>query len=304
MIDPHDIQKIYNQLLHKEGGDNASYIPQLFIEDTHLYAISIYNLKDNTIINLGDYKHLFALESCSKVFTLALALEKLGVKEVKKKIGNKSTREKFNSICATDKVENHTINSFYNGGAMSTLSLLYQPNQTNTQFVKEIVQNLSDFAAKKLKINQTIYQSEISNAERNTAIAHLLNSYGRFYGDVHTCVDVYTKQCSVMVTTENGAIMAATLANKGVNPVTGKDVVSPTKVKYILHHMSIAGLYDETSSWMKKVGVYAKSGVSGLLMLVIPGKMGICIASPPLNKHGNSVKGIQTAILLKKSGII
>ena len=293
------VEKIYNQLLHTEGGKNADYIHELSIQNPHLYAISIYMLNGEEI-SIGDDKQLFAIESCSKVFTLALALEKYGISYLKKKIGNKTTREKFNSICAADSISNHTINSFQNGGAMATLSLLSQDYTNKKKFTDKIVDNMSAYAGKKLKVSSKIYKSEISHAERNVAIAQLLDSYGRFYGDVETCVHVYTKQCSVMITTRDGALMAATLANQGTNPVTGEHLVSKENVKYILHHMSIAGLYEETPTWMEKVGFCAKSGVSGLLMIVIPGRMGICIASPPLNSHGNSVKGIKTMKLLKK----
>jgi glutaminase len=299
-----NIENIYNKLKNTDGGKNAEYIHELFIENSHLYAISIFLLEQGQSdsvsqeINIGDFTHEFAIESCSKVFTLALALEKHGIKNLKKKIGNKGTTEKFNSICAADKMQNHTINSFNNGGAMATVSLLYQPDET--KFINKIVSNMSDFADKKLYINNKIYKSEILHAERNLAIAYLLKSYDRFYGDVETCVDVYTKQCSVMVTSRDVALMAATLANQGKNPKSRKQLIKKSNVDYILNHMSVAGLYDETPKWMDTIGYPAKSGVSGLLMIVIPGLMGIGIVSPPLNKFGNSVKGIKTAQMISE----
>ena len=298
MITAQNIEKIYNKLKNTDGGKNAEYIHELFIENSHLYAISIFLLGQSEgqgqEINIGDFTHEFAIESCSKVFTLALALEKYGIKYLKDKIGNKGTTAKFNSICAADKMQNHTINSFNNGGAMATVSLLYQPDEI--KFTNKIVTNMSDFADKKLHISNKIYKSEILHAERNLAIAYLLKSYDRFYGDVETCVDVYTKQCSTMVTSRDVALMAATLANQGKNPKSGKQLIKKSNVDYILNHMSIAGLYDETPKWMDTVRYPAKSGVSGLLMIVIPGVMGIGIVSPPLNKFGNSVKGIKTAL--------
>jgi glutaminase len=294
MITLQNIEKIYNKLKNVDGGKNAEYIHELSIENPHLYAISIFLLDEQTEINVGDFTHEFAIESCSKVFTLALALEKYGIRTLKSKIGDKGTTEKFNSICAADSIQNHTINSFNNGGAMATVSLLYQSD--NKKFINNLVTNMSDFADKKLHINQKIYKSEILHAEHNLAIAYLLKSYGRFYGDVESCVDTYTKQCSTMVTSRDLALMAATLANKGVNPKSGNELVTKSNVGYILKHMTVAGLYDETPKWMDTVGYPAKSGVSGLLMIVIPGVMGIGIASPPLNKYGNSVKGIKTAL--------
>lgn len=302
MITFQNIEKIYNKLKNTDGGKNAEYIHELFIENSHLYAISIFLLgqgqNEEQEINIGDFTHQFAIESCSKVFTLALALENYSIKYLKDKIGNKGTTAKFNSICAADKMQTHTINSFNNGGAMATVSLLYQPDET--KFINKIVANMSDFADKKLHVNNKIYKSEILHAERNLAIAYLLKSYDRFYGDVETCVDVYTKQCSTMVTSRDVALMAATLANQGKNPKSRKQLIKKSNVDYILNHMSVAGLYDETPKWMDTIGYPAKSGVSGLLMIVIPGLMGIGIVSPPLNKFGNSVKGIKTMQMISE----
>ena len=297
MITVENIEKIYNKLKGTSGGKNAEYIHELFIENPHLYAISIYML-DGRQIDVGDIEHEFAIESCSKVFTLALALEKYGVKHLKDKIGESSSSAAFNSICEADNIFSHTINSFNNGGAMSTVSLLYVPDSTT--FINKIVNNMSDFACKKLHVNNKIYKSELSHSERNLAIAYLLKSYGRFYGNVEKCVDVYTKQCSTMVTSKELALMAATLANKGINPSSGTRLVKAANVSYILKHMELSGLYNESESWMTTIGYPAKSGVSGLLMIVIPGVMGIGIASPPLNKFGNSVKGIKTAKMIVK----
>ena len=158
---------------------------------------------------------------------------------------------------------------------------------------------MSDFAARKLHVDTNIYLSEINNISHNLAIAYLLQSYNMFYGEVEECVDVYTRQCSVMVTSQDLAVMAATLANQGVNPKTNKKVVDKKFIPYILKHMEENGLYEESDHWMKMVGVPAKSGVGGGLMMVIPGVMGIGIFSPPLNNHGNSSKGIKTMKLLK-----
>ena len=157
---------------------------------------------------------------------------------------------------------------------------------------------MSNFAGRQLHVNNKIYKSEILHDEHNLAIAYLLKSYNKFYGDIETCVDVYTRQCSVMVTSKDVAVMAATLANGGVNPKTKKRVIKANNVKYIVDHLVLNGLYNETGKWMSEVGIPAKSGVGGILLLVIPGVMGIGIISPPLNQFGNSSKGIKTAKLL------
>ena len=147
-----NIVKIYNKLKNTTGGKNADYIKELSKVNPHLYAISVYTIHGEQF-DIGDYNHEFSIQSCSKIFTLALALEKYGVKYVKDKIGSKKSSEVFNSISAADSVSSHTINSFVNGGAMATTSLLYKPNKT--QYIKSIVDNMSDFAGKKLQNYQS-----------------------------------------------------------------------------------------------------------------------------------------------------
>jgi glutaminase len=300
------ITQIYHKLKHTKGGKNASYIKQLSKVDPHLYAISICTV-DGYQFNIGDYKNEFAIESCSKVFTLALALEKHNITYLKDKIGAIHSSASFNSVCAIANSKTHTMNSFDNGGAMSTTSLLYDSNKT--QFTKEIIGNMSKFAGKKLYVNNKIYESETSQIDHNLSLAYLLKSYKRFYGDVEDCVEVYTKQCSVMVTSHDAAVMAATIANNGINPKTNKRCISKYNIKYVLDHMSLMGLYNQTDEWMREVGLPAKSGVGGIILISIPGIMGISIISPPLNKYGNSVKGIKTAkeitkILFKKNYLL
>jgi glutaminase len=292
------IEKIYRKLKDGTGGKNADYIPELSKVDPDAYAISIYTL-DDTQYNIGHYKKEFAIESCSKVFTLALALEKYGVATLANKIGEKTTNEPFDSIHATESISNHTINSFYNGGAMATTSLLFDDNER--KFQKKLIDNMSAFAGRDLRVNQKIYKSELLHEEHNMAIAYLLKSYNRFYADVPKTVDAYTKQCSTMATTRDVAVMAATLANNGINPKTGKRVMSEKNIPYIIDHMTKNGLYNDSALWMKEVGLPAKSGVSGMLMIVVPGVMGIAIVSPPLNKNGNSYKGFKTAKLVAKA---
>ena len=156
------------------------------------------------------------------------------------------------------------------------------------------------FAGRKLSIDNKIYHSEFSHVDHNLSIAYLLKSLNRFYGDVQETVDVYTRQCSVRTTTQDLAIMAATLANKGFNPKTNKQVIHPKYISYILKHMEDNGLYEESDDMIQNIGFPSKSGVSGSLLVVIPGVMGIGIYSPPLNKYGNSVKGIKTMKLISK----
>jgi glutaminase len=293
-----EIENIYNTLQNTTGCKNADYIPELSKADPNLYAISIY-MVDGSQYNLGNYRKEFAIESCSKVFTLALALEKFGITTLKNKIGEKTTTEDFDSIHAVKTVDNHTINSFNNGGAMATTSLLFDDNER--KFENKLIDNMSNFAGRKLHIDTKIYNSEISHSEHNMQIAHLLKSYNRVYADIPKSVSAYVKQCSTMITTRDIAIMAATIANDGINPKTNKRIMSAKNIPYIIKHMTQHGLYNQSLEWMKQVGLPAKSGVSGVLMIVIPGLMGIGIVSPPLNKYGNSHKGIKTAKQIAKT---
>jgi glutaminase len=157
---------------------------------------------------------------------------------------------------------------------------------------------MNKFAGKKLHISRDIYHSEISLAYHNFALAYLLKSYSRFEGDVPTCVDVYTRQCSVMVTCEDISVMAATIANGGINPITNDIVIDKKIIPYIIDQMYKNGLYDQSEEFNNLAGIPCKSGVSGSLLIVVPGVMGIGIFSPPLNKYGNSYKGIKTATML------
>jgi glutaminase len=292
----HVIDGIYKHFKNKKvGGKNADYIPELKKVNPKLYAISIFTV-DGKSYNVGDYTHEFALESASKVFSLALALKKHGVDAVSKKIGTKQTNMPFNSIADIDLTKDHMLNSFENGGAMATTSLSYDKNKK--KFEEKIFENMSKFAGRKLTYSQSVYKSEITNSDHNRAIAYLLKSYDKFYGDVEDTLDVYTRQCSALVTSKDVAIMAATLANRGVNPKTGEKVIDSKFLPYILAHMSANGLYEYSETWMTHVGMPAKSGVGGVLLIVVPGVMGIGIISPPLDERGNSAKGIVTAMAL------
>jgi glutaminase len=276
----------------KNKGVNAQYIPDLAKVNPNLFAVSICTM-DGTIHNYGDYEKEVGLESCSKVFNLALALKKYGTKTLEDKIGTYSSSYEFNSVVAADRISNHTINSFNNGGAMATVSLLYNKNQN--KFEKELHDNINEFAGRKLRINEHLFKSEMSTNDHNLSLAYLLKGYNRFYGEVIPCVEVYTKMCSLMVTSKDVAIMAGTLAARGTNPVTKKNIIDRKLIQYIYTHMLTNGMYTESEKWMTEVGLPAKSGVGGVILMVVPGVMGIGIVSPPLNQAGNSYLGTLAA---------
>lgn len=298
-----DIQKIYNKLKNKKIGKNAEYIPELKKVDPSIYAISICTIHGESF-DIGDFNSEVAIESVSKIFTLALALKKHNIQKVVDKIGIDRSNLAFNSIQAVESSDSHTINPFVNAGAMATTSLLYNSSLSKKQNEKtmttKIINNMSEFANKKLSINYKIYQSEMNNIYHNKSLAYLLYSYNRFYGDVDTVVDVYTKQCSVMVNSKDVALMAATIANHGVNPISHKECISKSHAEFIVEVMTKGGLYNYSSEFFKNTHMPAKSGVGGIIMIVLPGVMGIAIVSPPLDKNGNSAKGIKTAELLSK----
>ena len=301
-FNPEDIKRVYNNILKiKQEGKNADYIPDLKKDNPNIYAISVCNIKGD-IINFGDYETEVGIESVSKVFALALALNIHSIKKLITHIGNTKEKHKFNSIKDVIQSKNHTINSFVNAGAMATTSLLYDETKSkdkNENLIYDLIkQNMEDFAGRKLHLNQHLYLSEYKTSQHNKKLIDKLVSYGRFYGDPETILKSYTKQCSIMVTSKDIAVMASTLANGGTNPITHKKLLNEEKTNYIIEHMAKHGLYDESPSWWKETYLPAKSGVGGIIMIVIPGIMGIGIVSPPLNKYGNSYKGVETGKLL------
>jgi len=290
------LEKTYNKCKGINGGHNADYIPALKNVNPRIYSISVCTV-DGDIYEIGDTDITAAIESVSKIFSLALALKTYdSIPILMKKIGDEKSREAFNSANAIESSKIHTLNSFDNGGAMATTSLSYVPNRRS--FQKRIYDEMSTFAGRRLTMSKRIYESEYNHSHHNKGLAFLLESYGRFYGPVEETVDVYTRQCSALVNTRDIAIMASTLANKGVNPKTGKKLLDSRHTNYILRHMINHGMYELSDKWKKHVEYPAKSGVSGLILMVLPGIAGIGILSPPIDKHGNSVKGIHTAKML------
>ena len=295
---PSTLEEIYKKIKKlKITGKNAEYIPELKKVNPNLLAISVYTVNGDQY-DVGDFDKEVAIESVSKVFSLALALKTVGIANMVKMIGTQQTTSMFDSVTAIEDSSNRTINSFQNGGAMATTSIYYDKNPA--KFEKKIFDNMADFAGRKLSYSKKTYESEMNNLDHNLAIGYLLKSYGRFYGDVLPTVTAYTKQCSTMATSQDLALMAATIANYGINPKTGKRVVDKKFIPYILTHMAANGMYGYSETWMTYIGMPAKSGVGGAIMIVIPGLMGIAIISPPLDKNGNSVKGILAAKLLSK----
>jgi glutaminase len=222
------------------------------------------------------------------VFSLALAMEELGVDKVFERIGNEPTGRAFNSVVAVVDMPTHTGNALVNAGAIATVSLI--SGQSADEKWNKILAFYGKAAGEKLSLIDEVYKSEAATNQGNRALAALLLKYDRIYADPLESVDVYTKQCSVGVNVKQLAQMGATLANNGVNPVTGDKVIKAEDVPEILSAMTMAGLYDGSGGWAWHVGLPAKSGVGGGILAVVPGKGAIAVFAPPLDEAGNSVK--------------
>jgi glutaminase len=290
-----NIQKVLDEAYTKfkdlKEGKNADYIKELAKVDPNVYGIAIVTT-DGQVYTKGDLSTQVSIQSISKVFTMAKVIEEQGPKAIMDKIGVDATGMRFNSIVAVEMQKGKEINPLVNPGAIASTSLV--AGKDSAAKWKSILDIHSQFAGRPLSLDMPVYISEAGDNLRNQAIAHLLYAYGRMYFDPVQATDIYTKQCAIAVNAKDLAVMAATLANGGYNPITKKTVVKPETVKYVLPVMATAGLYDDAGQWLFATGVPAKSGVGGGIIAVVPGIMGIAVVSPPLSPAGNSVKAIQT----------
>jgi len=286
-----NIEKVLNDAYTKfkdvKEGANADYIKELATVDPNIFGIAIVTT-DGQVYTAGDVKSMVSIQSVSKAFTMAKVIEEKGHQAIQDMIGVDATGEVFNSICAIERMRGKEINPLVNPGAIAATSMIEGADSAAKW--KSILQVHSEFAGRQLSVNMPVYISEAGDNLRNQAIAHLLLAYGRMYFDPVQATDIYTRQCAINVNAKDLGTMGATLANGGVNPVTKKKVVSPETVMYTLPVMSTAGLYDDAGIWFYNTGVPAKSGVGGGIVAVVPGKFGIGVVSPPLDKAGNSVK--------------
>ena len=281
------IREAYEKFKNDNSGKNADYIPYLAQVDSNMFGIAVVTT-DNQVFQVGEVKYSFSIQSISKVYTLALAMEELGADKVFEKIGSEPTGRAFNSPIAVVDMPTHTANPLVNAGAIGTTSLISGANPNDKW--NKILNFYSKAAGEKLVLIDEVYKSEAASNEGNKALSYLLAKYGRIYADPFESVDIYTKACSVGVNVSQLARMGATLANNGKNPVTGEQVIKPENVPHILSSMMMAGLYDGSGGWAWKVGLPAKSGVGGGIVAVVPGKGAIAVFSPRLDEAGNSVK--------------
>jgi glutaminase len=271
-----------------DSGEVARYIPELGKANPAHFGISLATL-DGHVYEIGDSREPFTIQSISKPFVFALALDSLGAARVEGIIGVEPSGDPFNSIRLN--AENHPFNPMVNAGAIACSGLILEAK--GDAAFDTIREALSRFAGRELDLDEAVCASESATGDRNRAIGYLLRNSGVIAEDVRKVLDVYFRQCSVLVTARDAAIMAATLANRGTNPVTGEQVMSPYAVSRTLSVMTSSGMYDYAGEWIYRVGIPAKSGVGGGILAALPARLGLGSYSPRLDSHGNSVRGIR-----------
>jgi glutaminase len=277
------------QNLHE--GKNADYIPVLAKVDPNLFGISVVTA-DGKTYTAGNVNTEVSIQSISKVFTMARVIQDQGPGSIEKTIGVDATGLKFNSIVSIEISKKlgggPEMNALVNPGAITATSMVQ--GVTKDDIWNKIIGTYDDFAGRQLKVLEDVYKSESDNNQRNQAIGMLMYAYEYIKSNPQQAVDLYTRQCSVGVNAKDLAMMAATLAFGGRNPVTGKQAISVENVPYVLAVMATAGLYDDSGKWLYHTGLPGKSGVGGGLIAVSPGNFGIAVVSPPLDEAGNSVR--------------
>jgi glutaminase len=270
------------------GGAVANYIPELGKADPDHFGISLATL-DGHVYEIGDTRVPFTIQSISKPFVFALALDTLGAADVESVIGVEPSGDPFNSIRLN--ADNHPFNPMVNAGAIACSGLIHQAKgEAAFEYIRRA---LGRFAGRELGVDEAVYGSESLTGDRNRAIGYLLRNSGVVKDDVASVLEVYFRQCSVLVTARDIAVMAATLANRGTNPVTGEQVMTPYAISRALSVMTSSGMYDYAGEWIYRVGIPAKSGVGGGILAALPARLGLGSYSPRLDGHGNSVRGIK-----------
>lgn len=296
------VEETFKECKDIKGGKNADYIPFLANVNPNLFGISV-TLPDGTVFNAGDTEYKFGIESISKVLTAILILKKFGADAVLQKIGADATGLPFNSIFAILLEKDHPSTPLVNAGAISACSMV-DPKGDSWGKWEAIINNVTDLCGSEAQVIDELYKSETETNFNNRAIAWLLKNYERIYDDVDISLDLYTRQCSIGITASQLSACAATIANGGLNPITGKQVFDPTLSPKITTLIASVGFYQETGDWLYSSGIPAKSGVGGGVLGVLPGVLGIAAFAPPLDDAGNSVKA-QAAVksIMRKLGL-
>lgn len=296
------VQQAYDLYKENNDGKNANYIPYLANIDSNLFGISIC-LTDGEMIEVGDSNYQFGIESVSKVLTAILVLKEYGADTILKMIGADATGLPFNSIIAILLENDHPSTPLVNAGAITACSMV-RPIGNSEQKWKTVVENITDLCGSAPQLIDELYKSESITNFNNRSIAWLLKNYNRIYDEPDLSLDIYTRQCSLGITTGQLAVCAGTIANNGVNPKSKKTVFDKQLSPKITSLIATVGFYEHTGDWMYTTGLPAKTGVGGGIMGVMPGVFGISAFSPRIDNAGNSVKA-QLAIkyIVNKLGL-
>lgn len=283
------IASLFEKYQSCDEGALADYIPELAKANPDWFGISIFTA-DGHIYEIGETQQTFTIQSISKAITYGMILDEHGIEAVEKRIGVEPSGEAFNSI-SLDKETGRPLNPMINAGAIAATGMV--PGKGFEERFETIRKRFSQFAGRDLDVDESVYRSESSTGFRNRAIANLLRNFEMLDDPVDEAVEVYFKQCSILVNCRDLSAMAACLANSGINPVTHERVLEPGNVEKVLSVMSTCGMYDYSGEWIFNVGLPAKSGVGGGVMGVLPGQLGVAVFSPKLDKKGNSVRGVR-----------
>jgi len=298
---PEAVAKLVNEAhrrfqSHAEGSNSQVY-PALARVPSELFGICVAGVSGK-VHAVGDADHEFSIMSVSKPFVFALVCQAIGAEAAREKLGANATGMPFNSLGAVERSPDGRTNPMVNAGAIATTSLV--PGETHDAKWRFIHDGLSRFAGRKLPLNEEVYASASETNSRNQGIARLLQSLNRIYLDPAQATDLYTKQCSLNVSARDLAVMGATLADGGVNPITKERVVDPSVCHYALAVMTTAGLYETSGDWLFDIGLPGKSGIGGGIVTVSPGKGGLGTFAPPLDAAGNSIRGQLVAKFLSQ----
>ncbi len=283
------VEDLHCQYKSLQKGVVANYIPELAKVSPDLFAICLVTV-DGEVYQIGDRDQLFTIQSISKVFAYGLALEDCGRDDVLTRVGVEPTGDAFNAI-VLDEQSKRPYNPMVNAGAIATTSLIKGADATER--LNRLLEMFRQYVGHDVFVDISVFTSERATGHRNRAMAHLMLNFGMIQPNIEESLDLYFQQCAVMVNCQDLAVMAATLANKGINPITGKRALQSNYVKDILSVMYTCGMYNFAGEWAYKVGLPAKSGVCGGIIAVVPNKMGIGVFSPPLDSRGNSVRGVK-----------
>ena len=280
-----------------DSGATADYIPELAKANPDWFGICVATA-DGQLYEIGEFDQRFTIQSISKPFVYGLALEDWGREHVLSRVGVEPTGDAFNSIIKLD-ASNRPHNPCVNAGAIATTSMIRGGDPTTR--LNRVLDMFGRYFGRRVDVDMSVFMSERTTGHRNRAIAHLMLNFGMIESNVEEILDLYFQQCSIVVSCRDLAMMGATLANRGVNPITGERAIDSEYIRDLLTVMYTCGMYDYAGEWAYTVGLPAKSGVAGGIVAVVPGKLGIAVYSPPLDARGHSVRGIRVCEALSQN---